>query len=453
MTRWDKIGQGGRAAVVAGVIAVIAGLAYFGLAPSKAPVIAADGGGASAPVTATGAASSASGEKPAGTAESTSAPEPTTAAVGPASGQGGGDATPAVPAPGPDVPAFDLVRVAPDGSTLVAGRSTAAASIEVLVDDVKAATATGDANGKFVVQFVLPSSDRPRVVTLKEILPDGEQVTSVASVIVAPSGATVAGVAGNTAVDGTSTPSVAAAAPQGATPQPGAAGAQSASTATGAEAASPGLDTPAVTEQSPSAGAAGQGGSTDVNGATPTAPTVLLADKGGVSVLQTGGANSPDKTNLGINSIAYSQAGEVELSGHAVAGSNVRIYINNAPTQTAKVAANGSWTLTLPGIDAGVYTLRADQVDSAGKVTSRFETPFKRESPEVLAKAGLGKTGSVGIKAAIITVQPGYTLWGIARSNYGKGLMFVKVFEANQDQIRNPNLIYPGQVFSVPASN
>jgi nucleoid-associated protein YgaU len=52
--------------------------------------------------------------------------------------------------------------------------------------------------------------------------------------------------------------------------------------------------------------------------------------------------------------------------------------------------------------------------------------------------------------AAIITVQPGFTLWGIASESYGDGLLYVQVYEANKDQIRDPDLIYPGQVFTVP---
>ena len=54
-------------------------------------------------------------------------------------------------------------------------------------------------------------------------------------------------------------------------------------------------------------------------------------------------------------------------------------------------------------------------------------------------------------QATIITVQPGFTLWGIARKSYGDGVLYVRVYEANKDQIRDPDLIYPGQVFTVPA--
>ena len=52
-----------------------------------------------------------------------------------------------------------------------------------------------------------------------------------------------------------------------------------------------------------------------------------------------------------------------------------------------------------------------------------------------------------------ITVQPGFTLWRIARDNLGDGVMYVQVFEANKDQIRDPDLIYPGQVFTLPSGN
>ncbi|WP_294226594.1 LysM peptidoglycan-binding domain-containing protein [uncultured Shimia sp.] len=50
----------------------------------------------------------------------------------------------------------------------------------------------------------------------------------------------------------------------------------------------------------------------------------------------------------------------------------------------------------------------------------------------------------------IVTVQPGATLWAIARDRYGEGQLYLQVFEANKDKIRDPNLIYPGQVFTVP---
>ncbi len=54
------------------------------------------------------------------------------------------------------------------------------------------------------------------------------------------------------------------------------------------------------------------------------------------------------------------------------------------------------------------------------------------------------------VEQVTITVQPGYTLWGIARETFGDGVLYVQVYEANRDKIINPDLIYPGQVFSLP---
>ena len=91
----------------------------------------------------------------------------------------------------------------------------------------------------------------------------------------------------------------------------------------------------------------------------------------------------------------------------------------------------------------------------AGKVTSRVETPFKREEPSMLAaldpQSGTQTNAASRQNISVVTVQPGNTLWGIAKRNYGSGIMYVRVFNANRDRIRNPDLIYPGQVFSVPS--
>jgi nucleoid-associated protein YgaU len=49
-------------------------------------------------------------------------------------------------------------------------------------------------------------------------------------------------------------------------------------------------------------------------------------------------------------------------------------------------------------------------------------------------------------------VKPGNSLWWIARRTYGDGVQFTVIYEANRDHIRDPNKIYPGQVFTLPKS-
>ena len=48
------------------------------------------------------------------------------------------------------------------------------------------------------------------------------------------------------------------------------------------------------------------------------------------------------------------------------------------------------------------------------------------------------------------TVKSGDCLWNIAKQFYGSGAQYTKIYEANKSIIKNPNLIYPGQVLTIP---
>ena len=153
--------------------------------------------------------------------------------------------------------------------------------------------------------------------------------------------------------------------------------------------------------------------------------------------------------NVSIETISYDEQGEVSLAGRATGASSVRVYLNNRPLLDAEIGEGGQWRTELPDVDTGTYTLRVDELNAEGEVVSRAETPFLRESVEAIqALDAAPKTEFAPV--SLITVQPGNTLWGIAREKYGEGPLFVRVFEANADRIRDPNLIYPGQIFSVP---
>ena len=49
-----------------------------------------------------------------------------------------------------------------------------------------------------------------------------------------------------------------------------------------------------------------------------------------------------------------------------------------------------------------------------------------------------------------VIIRKGDTLWEISRRTYGQGVRYTTIYLANQQQIVDPNLISPGQVFSVP---
>jgi len=47
-------------------------------------------------------------------------------------------------------------------------------------------------------------------------------------------------------------------------------------------------------------------------------------------------------------------------------------------------------------------------------------------------------------------IRKGDNLWTIARRVYGRGIRYTTIYEANANEISNPNLIFPGQVFDLP---
>lgn len=174
----------------------------------------------------------------------------------------------------------------------------------------------------------------------------------------------------------------------------------------------------------------GQGASTVLQAPTTSPPGLAPAAPGG-----TGGA-------LSINVIDYGEGGTVIVSGRGQAGATIRLYLDNRPIGEGGTDPRGLFRIQAEGtIAPGVYRLRADQLDAAGKVTARAETPFQRAAPAEIAVA-----------EGRVVVQPGNSLWRIARRLYGEGPRYTVIYQANQQQIRDPDLIYPGQIFTVPAA-
>jgi nucleoid-associated protein YgaU len=54
-------------------------------------------------------------------------------------------------------------------------------------------------------------------------------------------------------------------------------------------------------------------------------------------------------------------------------------------------------------------------------------------------------------KIATTTVSRGDSLWRLSRRTYGVGTRYAVIYKSNREQIRNPNLIHPGQIFVLPA--
>jgi nucleoid-associated protein YgaU len=196
-----------------------------------------------------------------------------------------------------------------------------------------------------------------------------------------------------------------------------------------------------------------QQGQTD-DGANPAAPqrqtlAVLVPskNKGPSRVLQAPMASKGiKKGDLVVGVVDYDDDGNVGIAGKGRPGATIRLYIGNKPVGNAAVSADGEWRLPKLSqtVKPGIYKLRADEIFK-GTVVARVETPFSRAKLDKQSDDPKASSGKVRI-----IVQPGNSLWRIARRSLGAGTHYTIIYEANKGQIRDPDLIYPGQVFDVP---
>ena len=161
----------------------------------------------------------------------------------------------------------------------------------------------------------------------------------------------------------------------------------------------------------------------------------------------------------------------------------MRLYLNESLVASVTAGADGRFAVTInEGVRPGSYRVRLDEMESgSGAVRARAEVPFNvpdtvvtgilpsqtlaSRRPEAaaaqqpqLAAAGATVLPEQGSPSAVVvpkitttTVSRGDSLWRLSNVTYGAGTRYAVIYKANRGQIRNPNLIYPGQVFVIPA--
>lgn len=171
------------------------------------------------------------------------------------------------------------------------------------------------------------------------------------------------------------------------------------------------------------------------------APLVLRTTPGGATeVLQDPRDVGEGLGPLALDVIDYDDSGAVIFSGRASPGSVVQIFINRQFIGQTQANEDGQWMISPDAqVTPGVYQLLVVQLDEAGRPAYAIELPFERASPN-----------AIQLRDGRVVVQPGNSLWRIARRAYGRGARYTIIYEANADQIRDPDLIYPGQIFEVP---
>lgn len=308
--------------------------------------------------------------------------------------------TPGAPAPQeaalPPAPSFDAVRVGAAGNAIIAGRAAPGAQVTVLADEQPLGTVQADETGGWVLlseETLTPGSHR---LTLSAETPAGGAAVPSEDAVVLVVPERQLDIAGRPSTTPEQAGPLALQVPRD---EPGATTVLQAPAAAGDDAAPP-----SSADQTVSAAA----------GAPPIA----------------------------IDIVDYDDAGRVIISGEATPGAPLRLYVDNQPAGEGAADTEGRFQLRPDAaMDLGVHTLRVDQIDAAdGQVTARAEIPFSRmDGPAPLP----GQTQLI--------VQPGNNLWNIARRVYGHGLQYTVIYQANRGQIRDPDLIYPGQTFTLPA--
>jgi nucleoid-associated protein YgaU len=335
------------------------------------------------PATGGASASGASGETAA--PSQPTAPRSTAGAAPLAGGSGtvanASNAAGGSPAAPVTKPSFDIVRVNPDGGTVIAGRAAPHANVTLTADGQKIGTVTADDRGEWVIVPEGKLAPGNHQIAIASQLGDSAPVPSDDIVVVV-------------------------------VPRPQVAGGQS----------SGGTQTALAQPQQP------------------LAVVVPRTDQGS-TVLQ---APSPAQSGLLVlQSVDYDADGLVVIAGQAPPGKQVRAYLDNRLIGVARADGSGRWRVKPSGmVPPGLHILRVDEVDDNGKVLARVESPFSRAEPLNIAAGD-----------QVVVVQPGNSLWLIATRTYGSGFRYTVIYQANKTQIKDPDLIYPGQIFKLPTAS
>jgi nucleoid-associated protein YgaU len=434
-------------------------------------------------------------------------------------------------------PSFDTVRIAPDGSAVIAGRGLPNSNVTVMLNGEPLGSVKSDTGGAwvFVPEEPVPPGDHE--LTLQMLTDGAAAIYSDQSVALkVPDRAMGEPLV---VLSDPDQPSRVMQKPPADEPE-----------AQQAEA-----DEPSASQDEPVAAAPA---SSEKGDAAPASASMALT----------------------LSTVDYNDAGDIIFSGTADANSGVRLYVDNAPVGDAAVAADGTWSFAgQEQIRPGTHTLRVDQLRGDGTVAERIELPFMRAKPQqvlalnqsvqqkmdeadappgaveepaavprpaaeetpapesaaaepdaqteaVVPNAPAAETPVVAAEAPAeaaeppepapsaieessktelaavapapvadapaadapaaadaepqataaggdadesaaaakpeaaivmphkgqIVIQPGNNLWRISRVLYGRGIEYTVIYEANRNQIRDPNLIYPGQIFATPGA-
>ncbi|HTT80397.1 MAG TPA: LysM peptidoglycan-binding domain-containing protein, partial [Stellaceae bacterium] len=174
-------------------------------------------------------------------------------------------------------------------------------------------------------------------------------------------------------------------------------------------------------------------------GGSATALAVLLPGEPGQPARILQQSPRPVGATLTLDSVEYGAGDRLVLAGHADPGARLQVFAGERLLGVAEADGAGHWQLvTKRPTGSGRIDLRLAEI--GGGIAQALAAPVA-----VPAADGPAENGTY-------VVERGNSLWRIARRVYGNGLHYTEIYRANRDEISNPNLIYPGQHFTVPKS-
>jgi nucleoid-associated protein YgaU len=188
-----------------------------------------------------------------------------------------------------------------------------------------------------------------------------------------------------------------------------------------------------------------------------------------------------------FDTVRVEPSGDVVVAGHGAAGAQIALIAGTVVLGEAGADAGGDFVILPQALAPGHYVLALrSQLGAAKPVMSQQmivvtvpakgqmgvvaaaaepgtqsecvpDEPMQNASPAPPAQRASVAAASVPDPGRIIVgqtgtakVTPGDSLWRISRKTLGEGVRYSSIYQANSSQIRDPNLIYPGQVFVVP---
>lgn len=204
--------------------------------------------------------------------------------------------------------------------------------------------------------------------------------------------------------------------------------------------------------------------------------TARAETKAGTAPVEPPRPSNTDKPSFDITRVERS--GDAVIAGRAAPGATVELLRDGESLGRAVADQSGQFVMTPPPLPPGNYslTLRSrspdgQQATSEQKMAVALDAaqssspvaPLRAEAPRPAPEAAVadrsaqeaGESSQVRLPSkkrppSAVVVSRGDSLWRISRATYGSGELYLLLLKANRGQIRDPDLIYPGQSFVLP---